>query len=359
MHRIPALVSSLALAVCSSQLAVGQTIAPQYAANYSISSIGSVPGVPASYGGLTFSATDPDVLLIGGAANGSAGAVYSIRVRRNQCQEIIGFVGTAVLHSTAPQIDGGLTFTSDGVLLSTGFNNNVIMMTRPGSTAPDKTVQLTPLGVASSTGSLMIVPPGAPGAGRFKIVSYSASRFYDATLSPDGLGTYNISNITQTAQIQGGPEGIVYVPTGSPGFSLSSLLISEYGSARIAAYDVNAQGDPVPATRRDFVTGVSGAEGALIDPVSGNFLFSTFGGGNQVLVVKGFVVERTCDSIDFNGDGLFPDTGDIDDFLSVFSGGSCTGDPNCGDLDFNNDCLFPDTSDIDSLLSVFSGGPCL
>ncbi len=65
-----------------------------------------------------------------------------------------------------------------------------------------------------------------------------------------------------------------------------------------------------------------------------------------------------CDSVDFNGDGLFPDTADIDDFLSVFSGGACsTG--SCGDIDFNNDGLFPDTLDIDSLLSVFSGGACL
>jgi hypothetical protein len=65
-----------------------------------------------------------------------------------------------------------------------------------------------------------------------------------------------------------------------------------------------------------------------------------------------------CDAIDFNADGLFPDTGDIDDFLSVFSGGPCSTNA-CGDLDFNNDGLFPDTQDIDSLLSVFSGGPCL
>mgnify|MGYP000959245641 CR=1 FL=1 len=64
-----------------------------------------------------------------------------------------------------------------------------------------------------------------------------------------------------------------------------------------------------------------------------------------------------CDSIDFNNDSLFPDTADIDDFLSVFSGGSCsTG--NCNDVDFNNDCLFPDTADIDTLLFVFSGGAC-
>ncbi len=70
-----------------------------------------------------------------------------------------------------------------------------------------------------------------------------------------------------------------------------------------------------------------------------------------------------CDTIDYNRDGLFPDTLDIDDFLSVFSGGACTNDPpvgsGCGDIDFNNDGLFPDTLDIDALLSVFSGGACV
>ncbi|MFO0831018.1 MAG: hypothetical protein U0637_04140 [Phycisphaerales bacterium] len=64
-----------------------------------------------------------------------------------------------------------------------------------------------------------------------------------------------------------------------------------------------------------------------------------------------------CDDIDYNNDGLFPDTSDIDDFLSVFSGGSCSTGA-CSDIDFNNDCLFPDTADIDTLLLVFSGGPC-
>jgi hypothetical protein len=70
-------------------------------------------------------------------------------------------------------------------------------------------------------------------------------------------------------------------------------------------------------------------------------------------------VGHACDSIDFNNDGLFPDTQDIDDFLSVFGGGACSNDPNCNDIDFNNDGLFPDTLDIDSFLSVFGGGQCL
>jgi hypothetical protein len=66
----------------------------------------------------------------------------------------------------------------------------------------------------------------------------------------------------------------------------------------------------------------------------------------------------TCDSIDFNGDGLFPDTDDISQFILVFGGGACpTG--TCGDIDFNNDGLFPDTADIGTFIRVFGGGDCL
>ena len=62
--------------------------------------------------------------------------------------------------------------------------------------------------------------------------------------------------------------------------------------------------------------------------------------------------------LDFNNDTLFPDTADIDDLLSVFSGGPCSNDPNCDTIDFNGDGLFPDTADIDAFLAVFSGGSC-
>jgi subtilisin-like proprotein convertase family protein len=68
--------------------------------------------------------------------------------------------------------------------------------------------------------------------------------------------------------------------------------------------------------------------------------------------------QNACDPIDFNRDGLYPDTTDVDEFLSVFSGGPCSNDPNCGDIDYNNDGLFPDVSDITVFLQVFSGGPC-
>jgi hypothetical protein len=68
-----------------------------------------------------------------------------------------------------------------------------------------------------------------------------------------------------------------------------------------------------------------------------------------------------CDAIDFNRDGLFPDSGDLDDFLAVLAGGpgACSNAPLCSDIDFNNDGLFPDALDLDALLSRLAGGPCL
>lgn len=87
----------------------------------------------------------------------------------------------------------------------------------------------------------------------------------------------------------------------------------------------------------------------------------------SVLVLAAVSTHTTnaqCDSLDFNRDGIWPDTQDIDDFRSVFSGGPCggqqPGDPPCNtDIDFDNNGLFPDTADIDAFVRVFSGGPCV
>jgi hypothetical protein len=70
-----------------------------------------------------------------------------------------------------------------------------------------------------------------------------------------------------------------------------------------------------------------------------------------------FTPPPSCDSIDFNGDGLFPDDNDLVDFLAVLAGGTCsTG--TCNDIDFNNDGLFPDDNDLIAFLVVLAGGDC-
>jgi hypothetical protein len=342
-----------AMFALSAGVAWGQQVAPAFASNYTLFNLGSVPGVPTNYGGLTLDVNDPDVLLIGGAANGGSGAVYRIAVDRNDCGDVAGFFGSAVLSSPSPNIDGGLAFGPGGVLFSTGYPSNVVHQTLPGSSIVNRTIALTPLGVASSTGTLAFAPNGD-----LKIASYNASTWYSAQVVLAQDGTYDIVNVQQRAQLVGGPEGIAYVPAGSFLFPNPSVLISEYSSAAITAYEVDANWDPIPSTRRVFATGIGGAEGAFVDPTTGNFLFSTFGGGNRVLSIRGFAIQTpVCDSIDFNGDGLFPDDTDLVDFLSVLAGGACsTG--TCNDIDFNNDCLFPDDSDLVKFLTVLAGAEC-
>ncbi len=89
--------------------------------------------------------------------------------------------------------------------------------------------------------------------------------------------------------------------------------------------------------------------------------FSTFAGiGPGPTGMQRFIIQfraSPCDSIDYNNDGLLPDTTDIDQFLRAFSGLPC-GSTTCNDIDFNNDGLFPDVADIDAFLRVFSGGAC-
>ncbi len=83
-------------------------------------------------------------------------------------------------------------------------------------------------------------------------------------------------------------------------------------------------------------------------------------GPDPVTGVANFVAElrqRGCDSIDFNGNGVFPEDQDIIDYFVVLAGGQCSTDT-CSDIDFNNNGVFPEDQDIVDYFSVLAGGPC-
>ena len=282
-----------ALVAAAAPVAQAQIIAPEFANNYSFVDLGSILSLPTPNGGLTFKFDDPNTLLIGGSANNSAGAIYSVGLLRDVNNHITGFSGPATFFSTATGgggggIDGGLTYGPNNTLFYTSYSDNKIGQIALGAAAPGKVVDLTPLGVASSVGSLYFVPSGFGGAGRLKILSYNGDTWYDASISPDGNGFYDVNGVGTPIQLAGGLEGVVYVSAVNPVFGLDSILVSEYVSGKISVYAVDANGDPIVASRRDFITSLSGAEGAAIDPVTGDFLFSTFGGGDRLIVVSGF-----------------------------------------------------------------------
>ncbi len=90
--------------------------------------------------------------------------------------------------------------------------------------------------------------------------------------------------------------------------------------------------------------------------VAGTFADPTLGFG---IVRWTDCATSSCDSIDFNADGLFPSDQDLIDFLTVLAGGTCSNDPLCNDIDFNNNGLFPEDNDLLSLLSILAGGECV
>lgn len=291
----------LAAAIVSCALGAAvqaQTLGGDFATDYSVHDLGSVAGLPTNYGGLTF--LNSSTILIGGAANGSTGSLYTIGVTRDADQHITGFTGSAARYGTAigEYNDGGVVFGPGGVLFTSRWPINQLGQTKPGSTDEDKIIDLAALGVAGSHSAINFVPAGFGGAGSVKLVSYSGGQWYSGALQADGSGTYDLVNLTavdldlNTGGIQnvpGGPEGFVYIGAANAAFGTDSMLISEYGAGSVGAYQVDANGDPLVATRRTFLSGLSGAEGATIDPLTGDFLFSTFGGSNRVVVVSGFV----------------------------------------------------------------------
>ncbi len=287
--------STLFLALLSftaTQATQAATIDPFYASAYSFVDLGAAPGVAANYGGIVVSSGDSGNILLGGHANTAAAEIDTVGVTRGAGNHINGFTGTtsklANANGASGGIDGGLVFAPNGVLLYTSYSDNYLGELKPGSATPDKLVDLSPLGVASSVGSLAISPYGGGGSIHVKIASYSSNNWYDAELTPDGSGTYNVTNVTFKTTLQGGVEGIFYVPAGSNLFTNPSILVAEYGAGVISSYEVDANGDPLTGTRKIFMSGLTGAEGAAIDPFTNDFLFSTFGGGNHVIVVQGF-----------------------------------------------------------------------
>ena len=277
--------------------AFSQILGADFVGPYSVRDLGVPEGVPSSLGGLTFKAGTTNTVLIGGHADGSMGQIYAIQVERGADGHIQRFVGPAIEFAEASGfgsggIDGGLEYGPGGVLFYTTYDDNCLGQLKPGSTVPDKKTDLTGLGIVSSVGSLTFVPEGFPGAGRLKITSYSGYNWYDTTVSPDGSGTYSVMAPAKSLDFDQKPEGIFYVKGGSPRFAKPSVLVGFYTADSVRAFEVDANGDPIVSTTRDFITGLNGITGATRDPATGDFLFSSFT-DTDVYIVGGFSTSPT------------------------------------------------------------------
>jgi hypothetical protein len=272
-------------------------LAPPFDALYTVYDLGPVPGVPNSLGGTVIRPGSNDKLLVAGGSESSGGAIYEITVKRNTCGNIIGFVGTATQVASTPYVDANLVFTSANLLLYTEWPQYTLAQLTGTATAPDRRTDLRPLGMPDSgdsgPGGLGIVPPGLASAGELRAVTWPGGRWYHVATAPDG-SLMNVQSITEKTVLPNQPGGFAYVPAGSPGFAAQSLIVAEWHTDttldRVAVYTVDASGDPVVSTRREFFQKFPHPWGAYFEPVKGDYLFLSWGTGDDHLyIVQGFV----------------------------------------------------------------------
>ena len=116
---------------------------------------------------------------------------------------------------------------------------------------------------------------------------------YTATVPAGNL--LSVTGVTPTVTLPNNPGGFAYVPAGSPGFAAQSIIVAEWRQSghaddRVAVYEADAQGDPIIATRREFMSAFPRPWGAYFEPVTGDYLFLSWGlGTDRVYVVQGFV----------------------------------------------------------------------
>ncbi len=232
-----------------------------------------------SYGGTAFVPGNPNLLLV---SPWPSTILYVVPLLRDALGNITGTTA-AIPAASVGGTDGGAVFGPNNVLFTTWYGPNRMSQHVFGSTTPNRVDDLTPLGVAGTVGSCTFVPAGLPGAGRLKVGSYSGSAVYDLPYTPDGNGTFALGTATSSVSIGGGIEGLVYAPANMPLLG-GQLLVCEWSSGLIVAYQCDAIGNPIPSTRQVVIGGASSPGGGAVDPLTGDIVFLQ--SGAQPLILR-------------------------------------------------------------------------
>jgi len=274
-------------------------IAPAFAPYYTAYLLGAVPGVPDPLGGTVVKAGDPSTLLVAGGSESDTGGIYAIGVQRDACNHIIGFVGTATKVADTPYVDANLVYGPQQLLVYTGWPQFNLAQLPAGAMTPARNTDLRTLGMSSmddqGPGGHGFVPASVPAAtGQLRLVTWPAGHWYHVTATLNG-GLFDVTALATPVTLPNNPGGFAYVPAGSPGFGKQSIILAEWNQTdrtqdRVAVYDADDNGDPVPSTRQEFMTKFPRPWGAYFEPLTGDYLFLTWGDGNdRVYIVQGFV----------------------------------------------------------------------
>jgi hypothetical protein len=265
---------------------------------YTAYDLGVVPGVPDPLGGTVILATSTDTLLVAGGSETDGGAIYSIGVTRDSCDHIIGFTGAANIVATTPYVDANLVYASSSLLLYSEWPQYTLSQIANGGATADRRTDLRPLGMPSTNdqgpGGVGFVPPGLAAVGQLRLVTWPGGRWYHVATSPDA-NLLAVASLAQPVTVPNEPGGFAYVPAGSPAFARQSVMVAEWrrfdpSLDRVAVYEVDDNGDPIVATRREFFEKFPRPWGAYFEPVTGDYMFLSWGTGeDHVYIVRGFV----------------------------------------------------------------------
>ncbi|HLP83347.1 MAG TPA: choice-of-anchor X domain-containing protein [Phycisphaerales bacterium] len=147
----------------------------------------------------------------------------------------------------------------------------------------------------------------------------------------------------------------VITPIGSNNFQVVFTEGSDNIEFRYGAMDnVTA---PLPSATDTVTVGFENAGGTLAREIAGSVVGSGNVAINGVFAASANPCVIVCDTIDFNGNGVFPEDQDVIDFFDVLAGAPCpTG--TCNDIDFNNNGVFPEDQDVVDFFNVLAGGQC-
>ena len=141
-------------------------------------------------------------------------------------------------------------------------------------------------GVGDSVGGLEFAPNS-----NFSILTYGYGRFFTAALTPADSGTYDVTGAALLSVPGVGLEAGVFVSAGSPLFSGNNIIMTEWPFS-VGAYvpDSSFNLQPAGAAGRLNFMDLSGAEGAVFDPLTNDLILSTFASdiGDHIDVVTGF-----------------------------------------------------------------------
>ncbi len=295
MKKLPNfwLVFRAAVLGAASALTQAQQLDPTFAGKYSVALVGPSPE------GRSFVFRPGDPSTVATSSGGSGLAKKNYPVLRDPAGAIIGFGETGVTFATLTEGDPSywVAFAPNGNLFYRGgFDDAVIGQVKPGVATADSVIHLGDLGLPpafySSYGQTAVVPAGLPGAGRVKFLT--GDTWHGSTLVLQPNGTYTFGPFTSsTVVLDEGDSGqaIVFVPAGYPGIAKASVLISDSSNSSgyaIYAFELDASGDPVVATRRTFMKGVSDL--CDVDPQTGDILIRA-GDPDNVYAVRRSLVQ--------------------------------------------------------------------